>query len=111
MLDAVIDETLRFKVWKFCLSDEKLEINEALDMQPIDPNPCNEEVSCGVEILFDIPDDMQPIDPNPCNEEVSCGVEIIFDIPDDKQPIEPKPTKELVSCGVEIILDKDKEDR
>ena len=47
------------------------------------------------------------MEPSPCNELVSCGVEIILDNErDDRQPIEPKPTKELVSCGVEIMLDK-----
>ena len=57
-------------------------------------------------MIFIVPDDKQPIEPKPCKELVSCGVEMIFIVPDDKQPIEPKPTKELVSCGVEIILDK-----
>ena len=50
--------------------------------------------------------DRQPMEPSPCKELVSCGVEMIFEMPDDKQPIEPKPTKELVNCGVEMILDR-----
>ena len=52
------------------------------------------------------------MDPNPTNELVSCGVEMILDrANEDKYPMDPKPTKELVSCGVEMMLDNENEER
>ena len=52
------------------------------------------------------------MDPNPTNELVSCGVEMILDkASEDKYPMDPNPTNELVSCGVEMILDKASEDK
>ena len=45
-------------------------------------------------------EDKYPIDPKPCNEEVSCGVDMILDKDnDDKQPMDPKPIRELVQIA------------
>jgi hypothetical protein len=60
----------------------------------MEPSPWSEENSAADEIKLDGTVERKPIDPNPINELVSCGVEIMLDrlfIADDRYPIVPRP--------------------
>ena len=49
--------------------------------------------------------DKYPIDPSPCSELVSCGVERMLDsVSDDKYPIEPRPCRELVKIALVAVV-------
>ena len=67
------------------------------DRQPIEPSPCRELVSCGVEMILDnVKEDRQPIEPSPLREEKSEADEMKLDGTVERYPRVPKPCKELV---------------
>ena len=83
-----------------------MNVEGTVDKYPIDPSPCRELVSCGVERILDsVSDDKYPIEPRPCSELVSCGVERILDKErDDKYPIDPSPCSELVKIALVAVV-------
>jgi hypothetical protein len=87
--------------------DDKLFPIELRDeTYPIEPSPCNELMSCGVDIILDRDkEDRYPKEPSPCKLENKEAEEMKVDGTEDRYPREPSPCKLENKEAEEIKLD------